>query len=292
MSLAIRLLAKAAGQDQLAHCLLFHGGSRQARREMGLRLAMILNCRESGERPCQRCISCRKILSGNHPDVRVLEPDKESLRMDQVRIWQNGVYRKHFEGRYKVFIFAQADSLTVQAANALLKVVEEPPDRTVIILSADNLAGILPTLQSRSQIVYFPDPPKQDWFNAYTNEDAEDAALAWSMSGENPDVAQRILSAGVASVQEWLTQFWQGIEQKDFILLFPLWMKGKAPDRHLAGLYLRIMGLRIKNEISLGRSLAGALLTIEESMEALRRNVNPRLVMEVCALKLMDGYSS
>ncbi|MDR3289096.1 MAG: DNA polymerase III subunit delta' [Peptococcaceae bacterium] len=288
MKVSMALLEKAALRDQLTHCLLFHSGSRQEREEMGTRLAMILNCQGQQDRPCRECISCRKIASGNHPDISVIEPLKDTLRMEQVLAWQEKVYRKHLEGRYKVCRFEQADKLTVPAANALLKVLEEPPERTVIILSAENAEGVLPTLRSRAQAVYFPDIQGDAWLEKNTADYPAEAPLAWWLSGENPDVAARMLALGVHQIQEWLRQFWQAVAAKDFMLMFPLFEKGKGIERHQIRIYLQAIGMRIKTEIRQGGALPAALIAVDEGLEALRHNTSPRLVMEVLALKLMD----
>lgn len=288
MNLPAHLLEKAALAEKLAHCLLLHGGSRQERREVGRRLAFILNCQGLNARPCLVCNSCRKIASGNHPDVGVLEPQKDSLRIEQVLAWQEQVYRKHYEGRYKVFFLEQAETLTEPASNALLKVIEEPPERTLIILSAQNAEGILPTIRSRVQMVFFPDLSTESWQEQHTETESGQAAEAFGLSGGVPDLATRILEMGVSPIQLWVRQFWQAVEMQDFLLVFPLFAKDQKIERNHIAVYLQVLGQEIQKGICDNRMSPAALIALNEALEALRQNGTPRLVVEVLALKLFS----
>lgn len=234
MNVALQLVEKAAQEGRLAHLLLFHGGSAPERRQAGLAIAQRLNCtsNQEGEVPCQHCTSCRKIISGNHPDVEVMKPAKLSLGIEQVLAWQERVYRKHYEGRYKVFILEEVDKLTIPAANALLKVIEEPPERTLIILSAQNAEVLLPTIQSRAQAVYFPVRGEREWLESLDESiDAQEAKEAFQMGSQNPELAYGILAVGVEKAREWVRGFQQAIEERDFLQLFPLFSGNKAIEK-------------------------------------------------------------
>ena len=283
MNLALDLIEQAAREERLAHFLLFHGGSAQDRQERAIRLALILNCRQPSLRgPCQECPSCRKILSGNHPDVFVLKSDKATLGIEEVLAWQEWLYRKHYEGKYKVFLISQGDGLTAPAANALLKVVEEPPERTLIIISAGNAEGVLPTLRSRSQLVYFPDSSEDAWLAQFSANNRPEAAEAYKLSGGVPPLAAEILEQGVARVKEWMGQFWRAVEARDFLELFPLF----PLERNEALLFLQVLFVQVKEEIKGGHGKAPFLLAIGEALDALRQQANSRLVIEVLALRL------
>ncbi|MDD2233314.1 MAG: DNA polymerase III subunit [Desulfitobacteriaceae bacterium] len=285
MNLTLKLLEKEAYSQQIAHLLLFHGGSSKDRRDVSLRLGQILNCRSlKASEPCQQCSACHKILSGNHPDVTRLEPLKTSIGIEQILAWQERLYRKHYEGNYKVFLIEKADHLTIPAANALLKVTEEPPERTVIILSAENEEGILPTLRSRAQSTYFPTGNKEQWLESLGDIDLGEAEQAFELSGQNPDLALAIMEYGVNPVKEWLDKFWRVIEQSDFLGLFPLFPLKKE----LAEIYLQVMAVRIQAGIKEGRFSATNILTISYALEGLRQQANPRLVIEVLALQLFQ----
>lgn len=292
MNLTVKLLEKAAQEERLAHLILLHGGSAAQRREIGLRIAQILNCLTPEVKPCQTCPSCRKIRSGNHPDVAKLEPLKATLGIEQVLAWQNKVYRRHYEGNYKVFMIEQADDLTMAAANSLLKVVEEPPERTIIIMSAENAERLLPTLRSRAQIIYLPDTVEQDWLKGLGEADEQEAREAYLLSGGTTDLASAILQHGVVKTNEWVSKFWQTVANKNFLQLFPLF----PVEKEAALLYLQVMAVQMREGLKgIGRRAeetgvtagnAPAILAIGQAIDALRQQANARLVLEVLAVEL------
>ncbi|MGI6120291.1 MAG: ATP-binding protein [Desulfosporosinus sp.] len=285
MNLQLALLEKAAHENRLAHLLIFHGESALQQRNTALRLAQILNCcQPMPEGPCQECCACHKIFSGNHPDVLWLKPLKASIGIEQVLDWQQKVYLKRYEGKYKVSIIEQADSATLPAANALLKVIEEPPERTIIILFAQNAEGILPTILSRAQLIYFPDLNEENWLTGLGELEQQAAALAYRLSGRNPNLATALLEHGVKLLQEWVEKFWTTVKERDFHKLFSLF----PIDKNQAALYLQVMAVQTREGIQKGTNSPFELLAIGKAVDALRQQVNPRLVFEVLALELFQ----
>jgi DNA polymerase-3 subunit delta' len=285
MNIQLVLLEKAARENRLAHLLLFHGESVLHQREVSLRLAQVLNCNQlTPEGPCQECNACHKISSGNHPDVLWLKPQKMTIGIEQVLAWQQKVYYKHHEGKYKISIIEQADSMTLPAANALLKVIEEPPKQTVIILCAQNAEGVLPTIRSRAQLVYFPDLTEEAWLSGLGEVDQQEAAQAFRLSGENQHLATALLEHGVSLTREWVNRFRTAVEEKDFLKLYSLF----PIDKKQALLYLQVMAFEAKEGIYKGTICPVALLAIGKAINLLRQNVNPRLVFEELALKLFQ----
>lgn len=285
MKLQIKLLEKAALENRLAHLLLFHGGSALHQREVALRLAQTLNCpNPTSEGPCQECSTCRKILSGNHPEVLWLKPIKTTIGIEQVLTWQEKMYLKHYEGNYKVSIVEQADVLTLPAANSLLKVIEEPPEGTVIILCADNAEGILPTIQSRAQLIYFPNLSKETWLRGLGEVEEQEASLSFRLSGNNPNLAADILKHGVPLLNEWVGKFRRAVEERDFLKLFALF----PIDKNQALLYLQVMAVQAQAGIQKGTTRPYEFLAIGKAIDVLRQQANPRLVIEVLALELFQ----
>lgn len=282
MNLSLHLLEKAALEGRLTHLLLFHGGSAPERQTAGVQLAKVLNCyspRKEG--PCQECLSCKKIASGNHPDVNILEPLKSSIGIEQVIHWQEQVYRKHFEGKYKVFILEEADSLTIPAANALLKVIEEPPERTLIILSAQNAEALLPTIQSRAQAVYFPVTGEAEWLETLEKSmDQLEAREAFRLSNQNPELAHDILKIGVQKVKEWIEAFHQAVDEDDFLKLFPLFPIEKKETL----VYLQVLAQGAYHKR--GPINPVEILAIGKAIDQIKVQANPRLTIEVLALEL------
>ena len=140
------------------HAYLFEGEKGLKKREMASYFAMALLCQDD-DVPCGRCESCLQAMSGNNPDIiRLALSDittKKSVGADDIRSIISDVYTRPFKAQKKIYIIEDGDALTVQAQNAMLKVLEEPPPYAVFIICATNAELILPTVRSRSRSVHF-----------------------------------------------------------------------------------------------------------------------------------------
>ncbi|MGI9860961.1 DNA polymerase III subunit delta' [Moorella naiadis] len=145
-------LRQALQVGKLAHAYLLAGGSEEERRSQALYLATVLNCsnRQDGE-PCGRCLSCRQMAGGNHPDFYLIEPSGASLKIAQIRELQDRLALQSYQGGARVAVLAGADTMTEAAANCLLKTLEEPPEGAYLLLLAAQPDRLLPTIRSRCQ---------------------------------------------------------------------------------------------------------------------------------------------
>lgn len=169
---AVTMLRRSISDDLLSHAYLFTGPASTGKRTLALVFAMALNCeadapegQQGPDVPCGLCASCSRILRGEHPDLtevnlatqaaalaeeggRRAAPPKE-LRIDTIREMQHTVGLSPYSGRWKVYILGDADRMNEEAANCLLKTLEEPPSHTILILLAPDEAPVLPTISSR-----------------------------------------------------------------------------------------------------------------------------------------------
>lgn len=152
---AINLLKAAVRSGHIAHAYLFTGIEGIGKFTAAVAFAKALNCREQADDFCAVCTACRKIDKRLHPDCFFIEPDKNVIKIEQIREIQTRIIFKPLEGNKKVVIIDQAEKLNLHAANCLLKTLEEPPDDTVLILVAHTGAPLLPTIRSRCQIIRF-----------------------------------------------------------------------------------------------------------------------------------------
>jgi DNA polymerase-3 subunit delta' len=170
---AIGFLRRSIAAGRSGASLIFHGPEGVGRRLTALSLAQALNCAgEPGEGcgACRTCLRIARVESGTvqegdhkgdaceftaHPDVHIIVPGKNEIRIDEVRSLRNQAHRRPFEGHRSVFIVDPAERLTPAAANAILKTLEEPPPTTCIILIAGDPAALLPTVRSRCRLVPF-----------------------------------------------------------------------------------------------------------------------------------------
>jgi DNA polymerase-3 subunit delta' len=148
---ALALLENSLKIERLSHAYLFVGPQRVGKMTLALNLAQALNCEaEKDDRPCGSCSQCRRIFDRIHTDVRMLGANgRAEIGIDQIRDMEQAVTLKPFEGRTRVFIIDGAEKLSMEAANSLLKTLEEPPPYVQLILLACNERLLLPTVLSR-----------------------------------------------------------------------------------------------------------------------------------------------
>lgn len=164
------------------HALLFSGIEGIGKEDTAIQLALAVNCQSqnTGISPdrtgrfqlsdiaCMACRSCKKIISGNHPDLLQIHPSGNLIKIAQVRELINSLLLKNYEARYRVVIISNADKMNKEASNALLKVLEEPPKDTFFILTSCQPSDLLPTILSRCQNIGFS-PVSSENIRIYLN---------------------------------------------------------------------------------------------------------------------------
>ena len=150
------------GGAKLAHAYIAASMNADTRAELGRTLAAAMLCEDDAapQKPCGHCRACRKTLLGIHPDVITVAPGLDSqgrkrreMTVDQVRAVAATAAVMPNEGRRKAYVIEDADTMNTQAQNALLKIIEEPPERVLFILTCNNRARILPTILSRAAVI-------------------------------------------------------------------------------------------------------------------------------------------
>ena len=159
---AVNILLKTIQRGRIPSSYLFAGESGIGKKFAAVNLAKALNCLSREQRAesrefdaCDECSSCRKIDSGVHPDFLLISPESNQIRIEEIRAIDNVLSLKAFEGRYKVVIVDDADTMNQFAANAFLKTLEEPPDDSLIILISSNPARLPDTIRSRCSRINF-----------------------------------------------------------------------------------------------------------------------------------------
>lgn len=254
-------LAAELHHGQPHHCYLFCGAEATAQ---ALLFAMGLNCTQAtAGYPCGECPACRRILAGSYGDLLTVAPQKGWIRIEQIREMQAKAALAPLEGGYKVVLIQAADFLREEAANSLLKILEEPPTQTVFLLSAQNRDKILPTILSRSRIYHLSQEGSLV---------VDDALLAAAM----PE-ARQFLTALPQAKMLYVLRFAQNYDKdKDGLLylLIALWQllaaQAKSEQENTA-----------QREIALK-----AALFVERAIDLLRRNINQRLLSDVVFLRL------
>ena len=142
---------KAIESHRISHAYILTGEEGTGRKSIANAFAMTLLCERGGTEPCMVCHSCKQALSGNHPDLIYVTHEKPaSIGVDDIREQINDTIQiRPYSSYYKIYIVDEAEKMTVQAQNALLKTIEEPPSYAVIILITTNQEAFLPTILSR-----------------------------------------------------------------------------------------------------------------------------------------------
>ncbi len=144
-------MKKAIDLKKVSHAYIISGEKGSGKKLLAGIFAQTLQCERQGSEPCMVCHSCRQALSGNQPDIiRVSHEKPNSISVEDIREQLNGdIQIRPYSSPYKVYIVDEAEKLTPQAQNALLKTIEEPPAYAVILLLTTNVSMLLPTIRSR-----------------------------------------------------------------------------------------------------------------------------------------------
>lgn len=148
-------LQNAINTKKISHAYIINGDRAAGKEYIAGIFARALQCENGGTNPCEACHSCKQALSGNHPDIiRITHEKPNSIGVDDVREQiNNTVFVKPYSSPYKIYIMNEAEKMTTQAQNALLKTLEEPPEYVVILLLTTNVNMLLSTIQSRCVVL-------------------------------------------------------------------------------------------------------------------------------------------
>jgi DNA polymerase-3 subunit delta' len=188
---SVELLQRSLGRGRLGHAYLFHGADLEQLENVARALAKTLNCEKPKRRPeneqpvdcCDACPSCQRIDNDNHPDITWLRPESKLrvIKIEQIRELLQLVYLKPTIAPVKVAVLVAADRLNVQAANAFLKTLEEPPEDSVLILLTTEPQRILDTIRSRCLRLSFGgdkdgrrDPGLLSWLKTFSEAAAQE----------------------------------------------------------------------------------------------------------------------
>jgi DNA polymerase-3 subunit delta' len=321
--LLLDLIARAAVRGTLPPSLIFAGPSGVGKRLAAIALAQLVNCTAvAGEDACGVCPSCRRIARGVHADVLLIEPgDTGTIKIDQVRDAIERTGYRPFEGRRRVVIVDDADALNVEAQNALLKTLEEPPAASTFVLVTSRPDVLLPTVLSRCQRLRFGRLAPADVAAALIQQHQfaeREAHAAASMSdgsigvalegGTNAfvqarDAAAGLLEAAAASNDprrrlegaKALTGAARGGSDRDELarrlralssILRDLGvLLSRADERCLANADLRPLLERLQRSFDGERALR-AFSAVDRALSALERNASPKVVADWLAFQI------
>lgn len=295
---AKKILTGQLKSGRISHAYLFLGPDGVGRKKTALELAKALNCIgwEKKFEPCGVCLSCTKIEHSTHPDVQVIdfgwqakfeekEVEKQKvLKIDTIRALQREISFKPSEGRWKIFIVEPAEKITIDAANCLLKTLEEPPPQTVLILLAKHKENLPATVVSRTQLVMFQ-PLAKDEIVSYLKSNC---SVTKSEAEEIAKISEGSLSWAIAradSKNEVSGKIWEQLTQKR-MPVFELLSLSQKYSKNAQTLLDELL-LQAKNDFrAKPHRLSQAIESLTYSGKLLERNVNSQMVLDALLLKL------
>ena len=303
----LKQLYHAIASNRVAGAYLFVGVANVGKETVALNFAKSINCRTSDEGACGTCLSCRKADDGNHPDLQIIRPSGAWIKIDQIRELQKRIIYRPLEGVRKVYILTEAERMNLEAANCLLKTLEEPPADSGLILLTTNLDALLPTIRSRCQIIPFH-PLVVSELAGHLMErfdiDQSQALRVAATTGGAVGKALTLLQDG-ASFEEEIPEIMIANNRLDAFRIAEKWTQQPEALDHLvtwyrdlvllhqgapADLLTHVHHVEQLEQLTARYSrlqLQSAIKAIFETKAMLQRNVNATLALEVLALKLL-----
>ena len=214
-------LVKRHRTSGLPHALMFAGSDGTGKHELCRYTAAWLLCKQPADGPCGQCHSCQLMAAGTHPDFMICQPEEDSrqIRIETIRRLNHFIYSTPQISHCQVVILRPLEVMNLNAANALLKTLEEPPGESFLLLEAERPGSVLPTIRSRCQTISLSLP-------------AHDVSMNWlagqGIQPEDAEVALKRTANAPLSAYQWLTSDASG-QQNHWLEQLQQWTQGSLP---------------------------------------------------------------
>jgi DNA polymerase-3 subunit delta' len=309
----VRFLTQILQKKRVPNALLFTGIDGIGKQMTARAFGMVLNCaKPDGVKACKACPSCGKVMTGSHPDIIPVEPEGAFIKIDQIRAVARQLRFAPLEGKWRIVIINDAQAMNLEASNALLKMLEEPPPGTVLILTATQTTDLLPTIVSRCQQIAFRPIPYEKVAEMLEEQEGLDRETATTLALCTKGSLGKALSVDIETWSAWRTELLGEIAKLSLDSVQPILTFAESLSRdknRLADgidmimtwyrdvLMSRIAPERIINKDFIDRiELSGKGRQVNELVEQVQivneiqttisQNANPRLALEVMMFRL------
>lgn len=292
---------RAVEVDRLPHALLLHGSSGVGKRRLAITFAQRMLCAaKANQYACGTCKSCKLLLAGSHPDLSILEPAEEGKKIlvDNVRKLCTKLNTTAQQGGWKIGLILDADTMNINASNALLKSLEEPQGKTLLILISDRLHALLPTIRSRCQKQYLPIPNVgivTDWLTEVSGNSA-DVSKAIEVSNGCPLLALHNIESGTLGMRQDFESVIEGVANGSMSSVDAAQKCAKLNGNNLVEWYMNYLHRLATNEGQGGADLS--LFHFQDRLVSARKlllsqsNVNQQLLLEGLFMDWAQSSSS
>jgi DNA polymerase III subunit delta' len=329
----VRLLRFFLRTAKIPHALLFTGIEGVGKKTTARLFAQALNCSQPAKPaettaevnvdPCGLCRPCRQIKEGGHPDIIDIAPRKGMLRIDQIRELIQTLALKPFNARHRVVIITDGQTMNEEAGNALLKVLEEPPAGTILILTARQRSDLLPTIASRCRHIRFNPLQADDLAGLLVQQhdmESERARILAGVAGGSCTGALRLSEANWGGHRDWVVGA-AGLDNIEaartrsaasamaFAAQLALHKDRLGSDLEILKTWIRDLGVQAYQARHIINADRAELLramrahirdeqvtrlweAVEDAQKAIAGNSNLRLTLDVMALNMADATSA
>lgn len=316
----IQHMKNAIRMNKVSHAYMINGEKGSGKRLLAGLFAQTLQCEAGGTEPCMQCRSCKQAESLNQPDIiRITHEKPNTISVEDIREQLNGdIQIRPYSSPYKVYIIDEADKLSVQAQNALLKTIEEPPSYAVIFLLTENAGTLLPTIRSRCVLLDLK-PVSSQIIKRYLMEDLEipeyRADICTAFAQGNVGKAKRLALSDnfgemldhVLHVVKYISEMEVGdliedlkkiseynMEINDYLDLLTIWYRDvllfKATRDADSMIFSdELISIRKKASESSYEGLGQIIEALDKAKQRLKANVNFDLTMELLLLTMKEN---
>ncbi|MGX4686409.1 DNA polymerase III subunit delta' [Vagococcus sp. JNUCC 83] len=289
-------------EQTLSHAYIIQGNNLTEEKQFALYMCQGLFCEEP-ERdgsPCGKCRSCLRIEQDEHADIANLEPDGQTIKVDQIRQTKSFFTSSGVESRKKVLIISESEKMTVQSANSLLKFIEEPDGQLYIFFLTHNAMALLPTIQSRCQIIVLKQMPKKQLKEQLKADNFSNVELLVELTNSVDDAHALVEDEWFEETKKLLTKWLEYFEKKDsraFLFVQQYLLKhaqDKNQQRQFLEILIAMMKIKMRQQVNTQFSnevdYVKMIMIATESKQKLASNVSFQNTCEQLALRIMTSH--